>query len=80
MPGIREQLKKKKKQYENIHFFFFYLFFFKKNMSTHQQQLRQPPSLPIHYDQMSPSPTPTVKPQHNEDPYTLDKYSEKQGL
>lgn len=49
-------------------------------MSNHQQQLRQPPSLPIHYDQMSPSPTPTVKPQHNEDPYTLDKYSEKQGL
>ncbi|KAG2200544.1 hypothetical protein INT47_012330 [Mucor saturninus] len=40
-----------------------------------QQQLRQPPSLPIHYDQISPSPTPTVKPQ---DAYMMDKYGEKQ--
>lgn len=48
-------------------------------MSNYQKELRQPPSLPIHYDQMSPSPTPTVKPQR-EDAYGIDSYNEKQGL
>lgn len=49
-------------------------------MSDYQQHLHQPPALPLHNDHMSPSPTPTVKPQHNEDNYTLDEYGEKQGL
>jgi hypothetical protein len=69
----------------------------KKKMSSYYQQqesqqqqpsvshMGPPPNLPSHYERMSPSPTPTVKPHQEEDPYyhhpvTEDKFGEKQGL
>lgn len=43
---------------------------------SYNQPTSQPPSLPIHY-QMTPSPTPTVKPQPIDEGY---KYNEKTGI
>lgn len=39
--------------------------------------LGPPPNLPTHYQHMSPSPTPTVKPNHSEDSYYSDKLQDK---
>ncbi|KAF1800514.1 hypothetical protein V8B55DRAFT_1535422 [Mucor lusitanicus] len=49
-----------------------------RDMYPATSTLGPPPSLPAHYQHMSPSPTPTVKPNHLEDPYYSDKLQGKE--